>query len=345
MAGSMVAFRLIAWQRPAEFVEVPVPRPGPGEVLVRMGGVGLCRSDLLFLDAAAGRFDYELPFTLGHENAGWVDQLGPGVSDLAPGDAVVTDQHRVCGRCTHCWRGQETYCEARARGRGSGLDGGLAAYLVVPARQTVRLRQLDPRRAAPLADAGRTSYHAVRRVLPRLVPGSHALVIGAGGLGGYAVQWLRALCPSRVIAADVLPHRLQQASKLGAHETLVSDDSLVEAVRLLTGGPGVEAVFDFVGSDATMAAALRCAAPLGAVAIVGAAGGSVEVSWESLPPGCDLFISRGGTLADLQDVVALAEQGAVRTDVELFDFSETPQAYDHVRAGDLPGRAVVSLAG
>jgi propanol-preferring alcohol dehydrogenase len=339
----MTAYQLVEWQRPPEYREVPVPRPRHGEVLVRVGAVGLCHSDLLFLDAAPGDFPYRLPYTLGHENAGWVEEVGEGVDDLAPGDAVLLDAHWICGACEFCRRGFDNYCvHGVGRLQGAGADGGLAAYLAIPQHRVVRLRTLHPVDAAPLADAGRTSYHAVRRALPRLRPDSNALVIGAGGLGGYAIQWLRAISTARVIVAEVAEHRRASALDLGAHHVIASDATTARAVKELTDGRGADAVFDFVGSDSTIACALACARPLGSVAVVGAGGGTAALRWGSVPLECEVFIPQGGTHPELHEVVALAEQGLARRQIETFTFDRIPEAYARLRAGDLAGRAVVT---
>ncbi|HEV8298352.1 MAG TPA: NAD(P)-dependent alcohol dehydrogenase [Acidimicrobiales bacterium] len=340
---TMTAYQLVGWRQPAEFREVPVPRPGHGEVRIRVGAVGLCHTDILFLESPAGAFPYPLPMTLGHENAGWVEELGAGVEGFAPGDAVLADGHQICGRCEFCRIGADNYCvRGRHRGQGAGVDGGLAPYLVVPQNRLVPLGDLDPRAAAPLADAGRTSYHAVRRALPRLRPGSTALVIGAGGLGGYAIQWLRALTEARIVVADVAPHRLALAREFGADETIVSDSATTTVVRELTDGRGAEAVFDFVGNDATMRTALDCARTMGTAALVGAGGGTVAVGWGCVPLECDVYVPLGGNHAELHDVVTLARAGKVRNLVEVFAFDQTPEAYERVRVGDIKGRAVVT---
>jgi threonine dehydrogenase-like Zn-dependent dehydrogenase/uncharacterized membrane protein (UPF0127 family) len=233
---TMRAYQLLDWQR-AGFGEAPVAEPGPGQVRVRIGGAGLCHSDLLFLDAPPGRWPFVLPMTLGHENAGWIDRVGLGVERLAEGDAVLLETHWWCGRCEFCRRGADNYC-ARGFGRahGVGAPGGLAAYLVTEAQQCVPLGALEPIDVAPLADAGRTSYHAVKRALPKLVPGSTAVVIGVGGLGGYAVQWLRALSPARVIAVDVHPGRLKAAEELGAEVVVRAGADAADALRDVTRG-------------------------------------------------------------------------------------------------------------
>ena len=342
---TMKAFQLVEWAQPPQFVDVDVPRPGRDEVLIKVAGVGLCHSDLHFLEAPAGVFPYELPFTLGHESAGWVEALGEGVDDLAPGDAVAVAGVHSCGRCSYCLRGHDNYCPRGSTGRGYGEDGGLAEYLVVPRRELVPLMTLDPRRVGPLTDAGATSYHAIKKALPKLIPGSTAVVIGAGGLGGYAVQLLRRLGSVQVVAVDVEEHRRATARDLGAHHTLASDDATVGAVRDLTGGEGAEAVFDFVGIDSTMRTALGCARTLGTVGFVGAGGGQVKVGWGSVPLECDVFVPMAATIADLHEVIAIAEAGELRVDVELFPFEQAAEAYERFHRGDLRSRAVVTPNG
>ncbi len=339
--ATMQAYRLTGWQQPPRFCEVEVPAPGRDEVLVKVAGVGLCHSDFIFMDAPAGALPYDLPFTLGHEITGWVEQPGADVVDLPEGGAVAVAGIHSCGRCRFCLRGADNYCVNAWKGRGYGEDGGLAPYIVVPRRELVPLPSLDPRRAAPLTDAGATSYHAVKKVLPKLSAGSTAVVIGVGGLGGYAVQWLRLLSPARVVAVDVAPQRLDLARELGAHATVVSDDAAGGRLAALLGAHRAAGVFDFVGSDATAALALGAADTLGSVAIVGAAGGTARVRWLGVPFECDVFIPQAATIADLHEVVALAEQGGVRIEAEQFAFADAPAAYSRFRAGELRARAVV----
>ena len=337
---TMRAYRLRDWQDPG-FTEVPVPEPGPGQVRVRVGGVGLCHSDVLFLDAPDGLLPYAVPFTLGHEIAGWVDTVGAGIDDLATETAVAISCMSTCGRCRWCRRGADNYCVDSWHGRGFGLDGGLASHLVVARRDIVPLGALAPDQAAPLTDAGATSYHAVRRVLPKLRPGSTAVVIGVGGLGGYAVQWLRMLSPARIVAVESRPERLAVATQLGAHDTLVAGDGLSRRLREAVGADGADAILDFVGTDQTLNAAIRNAATMGSVAIVGQGFGTAQIRFGQLAHDCDVFIPQGATVAELADVIALAQSGEVIIETEQFGLDDTPVAYERLKAGTLNGRAVV----
>jgi len=236
----MQAVQLVEWQRPAELRAVARPEPGPGEVLLEVRGAGLCHSDLHLVHWPAGTLPYELPFTLGHEVAGVVTGLGAGVDGVELGDPVLVYGPWGCGACRQCSLGAEHLCERpdRVRGRGAGLgrDGGLAEEIVVPsARHLVPLGDLDPLAAAPLADAGLTPYHAIRRALP-LPPGSGAVVIGVGGLGHVAVQLLRALTACRVIAVDRRALALEAAAAAGAATTLLADGLAPDEVRRAAGG-------------------------------------------------------------------------------------------------------------
>jgi propanol-preferring alcohol dehydrogenase len=337
---TMSAYRIVAWGRPPQLTEAPVPEPGPGEVLVEVAGNGLCHSDLgmgLIPAGMAESLGWRLPFTLGHEVAGHVAALGPGVTGLAEGEAVALVSPASCGRCPTCRQGRDSACPDGSAGRGYGRDGGLARYVVAPApRAIVKLGDLDPVAAAPLTDAGATAHHAVDRVVPHLPEGSTAVVLGAGGLGAFAVQVLRALTPARVVAVDTNPARLEVAGDLGAHE--VADD-----VAALAGDRGgVEVVLDFVGVDATIAGGLAAVAPYGAYGLVGSGGGTLRRPWfGTLPRDADVFTFQGSSLADVHAVVALARRGAIRSDVDVFPLSRVGDAYAALQRGELRGRAVV----
>ncbi len=340
MTGTMVAYRMVGWGRPPELIEAPVPEPGPGEVLVEVAGNGLCHSDLTMAQMPAEMAEalgWHLPFTLGHEVAGRIAGLGAGVSGYGEGEAVALVSPTSCGTCAACRRGHDSACPHGLAGRGYGRDGGLARYVVAPApRAVVKIGTLDPVVAGPLTDAGATSHHAVDRVVPRLPDGSTAVVVGAGGLGAFAVQLLRALTPARVVAVDTNAARRDLALDLGAHE--VADD-----VGALGAAGGAEVVLDFVGIDATIAAGVAAVRPYGAYGLVGSAGGTLRRPWfGTLPRDAELFTFQGSSIADVQAVVALAEAGLVRSDVDVYPLSRVGDAYAALAAGTLRGRAVVT---
>ncbi|QAT83293.1 alcohol dehydrogenase [Corallococcus coralloides] len=345
----MKAYSLMQWRQPAAFREVEVPEPGPGEVLIKVGGAGLCHSDLHLMDWEAGTLDYRLPFTLGHENAGWVEKTGAGVTGLRAGDPVLVAGHWGCGRCHRCRQGMENYCERQGQmpyaGGGLGRDGGLAPYLLVPSsRLLVPLEGLDPRQAAPLADAALTSYHAIKRSLPLLGAGSTAVVIGVGGLGQMGVQVLHALTGARVVAVDTSPRKLEIARRDGADEAVLAD-AAVERVRELTHGKGADLVVDMVGTDGTLQLAAGMARTLGHLTLVGLGGGTLPVGFFRVPYECSVATTYWGSIPELMEVVALAEAGRIRTEVELVPLEQVEDAYRRLRAGAIAGRAVATPNG
>lgn len=323
-----------------------MPEPGPGEVLIRVGGAGACHSDLHVMEWPSGSLPYDLPFTLGHENAGWVEALGPGVTGLSIGEAVAVYGPWGCGRCHRCRQSKENYCERAAEigaaGGGLGRDGGMAEYMLVPSpRFLIPLGDLDPCEAAPLTDAGLTPYHAIKRSLHRLVPGSTTVVIGVGGLGHMAVQILRALSPTRILALDIDEAKLVLAREVGADEALLSEEDASEHVRELTRGLGADLVLDFVGSDATLALGAACSRVEGDLVVLGVAGGMLAFGLGALPFECSLTMTYWGSATELLELLDLARQGLVRPRVERFPLERVAEAYARLREGSLAGRAVI----
>jgi len=282
MTATMKAFRLTEWAKPPRLVEVPVPKPERGQILVKVGGAGLCHSDIgmMAMPEAAGRMaGWNMPFTLGHEVGGWVAEAGDGLKGVAPGDPVVLVSAYSCGHCQFCLSGHDNSCVETYAGRGYGRDGGLAEYVLVDSpRAVIKLTSLDPRDAGPLSDAGATAYHAVKRVLPKLTPGSTAAVIGAGGLGMFAIQFLRVMSPAKIIAVDQNPNRLALALASGAHEAVTGVDTFTSAaIKEHSGGIGAEAVLDFVGNDASLEQGLAAVRSVGSFALVGAGARSIAI--------------------------------------------------------------------
>lgn len=319
--------------------DVPIPEPRGDEVLVRVRAAGVCHTDV---HVRSGRIplvpDVELPLILGHETAGEVAAVGPGRAGIREGDAVVVWGARGCGRCLLCHSGCEHLCN-----QGTWLNGGYAEYMLVPgARYLAPLDGVDPLQAAPLADAGLTPLHAIRKVLPRLRAGDHVVLFGMGGLGHLAVQVLRALSPStEIIAVDIAPSKCELALKLGAQHAIDGLGDPAERIGEIAGDSGAAAVLDFVGSDESLAAALRSVSKAGILVIVGMAGGTLPVSAFTLPSEATLTTSMWGSFPELEEVLTLARDGRIRCETSVFAFETLNDALDQLESGEVLGRAVV----
>jgi len=343
MVARMRAYQLCEAGRMPEVVEIPVPTPGPGQVRLRTAGAGLCHSDLLVFNAKPAF--YPLPLTVGHEATGWIDAVGPGVQNLKEGDAYGVYFPWGCGDCDPCARGAENICDhgAQTPGFATGRHGGMADYILVDSpRHLVPLGDADPVTAAPLMCAGITTYHAVAQALSRLGPGSTATVIGVGGLGHIAIQILKALSPTRVIAVDTQHVKLEQACALGADVGLAAGPEVAEAIRTDTGGLGSNVVFDFVGNDATLALGAKILAFGGLQEIVGVGGGTLPVRFLEMPREATITLPYAGTISDLRGVVSLFTGGLIHPEVIPIGFHQLGEYYALMESGRLTGRAVLA---
>lgn len=349
----MKAYKLVEWGQPGQYVSVPKPVPGPFDVLVRVKAVGLCRSDLDQMESEPGSEPYaaaiEPNYILGHETAGVVEEKGSYVTDLEIGEGVAIHHMRHCGTCEFCESGIEQHCEYYKRGnigmtRGTGFDGGLAEFVVVPRTELVSIGNGDPILYAPLTDAGVTAYAGIKNFIPQLRPGNSVAVIGIGGLGAYAVQFLKILSPARIIAVDNADFRLKTATELGADAEVLSDSYAELAIRNATNGRGVEAVIDFVGSDQTLRLAADVIRPQGYISVVGMQGGSVQLGWSLMATSSKFALSLGSTRKDLREVCQLATDGKLKIDIDPFSFDQIPLAYEKLKKGELKGRAVIVMS-
>lgn len=341
----MKALQLTQWGKPAELRDVPIPDPGPGEVLLEVAGAGACHSDLHLMEWPEGLLPWKLPFTIGHENAGRIAKLGDGVTGFARGDAVLVYGPWGCGHCRTCRLGRENYCENAsaigASGGGLGRDGGMAEYMLVPsARLLVPLGSLDPVSAAPISDAALTPYHAICTSRERLQPGSTAVVIGCGGLGQMGIALLAATTSARIIAVDKDPAKLERARQLGASLALSGDD----AVKQIRGATrvGADVVFDMVGADSTLALGAKSLRSEGRLVIIGLGGGTLPLGFFGVAYGAEVATSYWGTLPELMELVALAQAGTLSLDVSRFPLGKATEVYEQLRAGKIRGRAVIT---
>jgi propanol-preferring alcohol dehydrogenase len=338
----MKAVQLVRWQAEPELREVEEPEPGPGQVLVRVEGAGLCHSDLHVMEFPEGVLPWRLPFTLGHENAGSVAALGPGVTGFAVGDPVLVYGPWGCGTCRQCLRGAENLCsrlvDLSGRGCGLGFDGGLAEYVVVPSpRLLVPIDGLEPSRAAPLGDAALTPYSAIKSELGRLTPGTPVVVIGVGGLGQVAVQILSALTAARIVVSDPRESSRTRALDAGADVAVASGADLAGEI----GKEGATCVFDFVGVQETVDLAASLLATGGHASIVGVGGGTFPLAFGKVPLGASASRPTWGSLPELHEVVALARAGEITLDIEQLSLDEAVAGYRRLHDGEIAGRAVV----
>ena len=341
----MKAVRYVETGRPPEIVDLPEPKPEAGQVLLKIAGAGVCHSDLHVLDDGIG---VPGPFTLGHENAGWVAALGEGVTGWKEGDPVAVYGPWGCGACRTCQTSSENYCENHASipsyGGGLGSDGGMADYMLVPSsRLLVPLGDLDPVKAAPLSDAALTPYHAIKRALPLLTPDATVLVIGIGGLGHMALQLLQAMTPARLIAADIDDSKLEHARQLGVEHCLNTGDSkaAIEQIRDLVGPRGVTLALDVVGAQQTVDLCSAVVGRASRISILGLAGGVLHYRANRPPYGCEVTVPYWGTRTELMEVIALARAGHIHSEVETFPLEQAGDVYQRLREGRIRGRAVL----
>ncbi len=340
----MKAVRLHRYHEKPVIDEVPEPTvQGPFDVIVKVGGAGVCRTDLHII---LGQWDEAmsptLPYVLGHENAGWVHEIGEGVSNVAVGDTVILHPTPTCGLCRACRAGQDMHCIASSFPGLDGSDGGMAEYLRTSARACVKLDpSTKPEDVAALADAGITAYHAVRKVIPLLYPGTTAVVIGAGGLGHIGIQCLAALTATRVIVVDRSPEALELAATLGADHTVVADGSQVEKVKELTDGEGADVVLDFVAEEGAENEGFAMTRPSGSYSVIGYGGELRVPTLDIISTERNVIGNIVGTYNELAELMVLAQSGKVTLHTKAYPLAEAQQALADLDAGRVRGRAIL----
>jgi NAD+-dependent secondary alcohol dehydrogenase Adh1 len=338
----MKAVRLHAYHQQPVVEDVPEPHvKGPLDVVVKIGGAGVCRTDLHIIE---GQWDEamhpQLPYTLGHENAGWIHEVGSAVTNVAIGDTVILHPTPTCGLCRACRAGDDMHC-VNSSFPGLSHDGGMAEYLLTSARACVKLDpQTRPEDVAALADAGITAYHAVRKAIPLLYPGSSAVVIGAGGLGHIGIQCLAALTATKIIVVDRNPDALKLAEQLGARHTVVADGSHIDAVKDLTGG-GAQVVLDFVAEQGAEMDGWNMTAPAGSYFVIGY-GGTLHIpTLDIISTERNIIGNIVGTYNDLAELMALAEEGRVTLHTRTYPLDAAVDALADLDAGRVRGRAIL----
>src|ERR687888_1961679 len=339
----MKAVRLHGYHQQPVVDDVPEPTvQGPLDVVVKIGGAGVCRTDLHIIEGQwAEAMHPTLPYTIGHENAGWVHEVGSAVTNVRVGDTVILHPTPTCGLCHACRAGDDMHC-ATSTFPGLDSDGGMAEYLLTSARACVKLDPTtQPKDVAALADAGITAYHAVRKAIPQLYPGTTCVLIGAGGLGHIGIQCLAALTATTIIVVDRNPDALKLAEQLGADHTVVADGNQVRAVQDLTGGTGANVVLDFVAEQGAEADGFAMTGGAGSYFVIGY-GGTVHIpTLDIISTERNIIGNIVGTYNDLAELMALAQAGKVTLHTRTYPLDAAPDAFADLDAGRVRGRAIL----
>jgi NAD+-dependent secondary alcohol dehydrogenase Adh1 len=339
----MKAVRVHAYEERPTVDDVPEPTiTGPHDVIVKIGGAGLCRTDLHIIEGQwADRSGVELPYVIGHENAGWVHEVGEAVTNVAPGDTVIVHPLITCGLCLACRAGNDMHC-ANGQFPGINVDGGMAELLKTSARSVVKLdASLQPEDVAALADAGLTAYHAVKKAVPLLYPGTTCVIIGAGGLGHIGIQSAKALTASKIVVVDPNDAALKLAGELGADVTVKSDGTHVDKIKDMTGGLGADVVLDFVGERGAETDGWAMTRNNGSHFMIGY-GGTVDVpTIDIISTERNVIGNLVGTYNDLAELMVLAADGKVKLHTQVYPLDAVNEAMDDLDGGRLQGRGIL----
>ncbi len=339
----MKAVRLHHYGEHPVVEEVAEPRiSGPFDVIVRVGGAGLCRTDLHIIEGQfSGTSGITLPYTLGHENAGWVHEIGSAVSNVAVGDTVIAYPQITCGLCRACRAGDDMHC-SNAAFPGMSTDGGMADFLKTTARAVIKLDSgLAPAAIAALADAGLTAYHAIKKAAALLYPGTKVVVIGAGGLGHIGIQCLKALTPAEIIVVDRSREALALTRGWGADYTVLADGNQIAQVKAITAGQGAEVIIDFVGEDGAIEDGIAMLRRAGSYYVIGY-GGQLQVPTRDVTGTEINFIGNlVGTYNDLTELMTLTIQGKVMLHTVTYPLAAANEAIHALETGHIRGRGIL----
>ncbi|MCX2965230.1 NAD(P)-dependent alcohol dehydrogenase [Gordonia sp. Z-3] len=339
----MKAVQVVGYHDKLQLTDIPDPEiTGPLDVIVKIGGAGVCRTDLHILEGQwAEKSQVTLPYTIGHENAGWVHAVGDAVTNVAVGDTVILHPLITCGLCRACRDGDDVHCE-NSDFPGIDTDGGYAEYLKTTARSVVRINDsLQPSDVAALADAGLTAYHAAAKVARMTRPGDTCVVIGAGGLGHIGIQVLDAISGVTIVVVDRNPAAVELAVEVGAHHGIVADGTHVQQILEMTGGHGAEAVLDFVGEGGATAEGIAMLRRAGNYFVVGY-GENIDVpTIDVISTEINFIGNLVGSYNDLTELMTLAAQGKVTLHTTKYALDDYQQAIDDLDAGRVRGRAIL----
>lgn len=340
----MKAARLYHYNEPLRIEQVPDPTiTDPNDVIVKIGGAGVCHTDLHLIEGIwAETLGTALPHVIGHENAGWVHQVGSAVTNFKVGDPVILHPVSSCGKCLNCRAGEDMHCP-NLKFSGLTVDGGYAQYLKTTERSLIPLPEhVLPADVAPFADAGITAYRVVRKAAPLAKPGTKALIIGMGGLGHIGVQVMRELGNADIIALDKNKERLNMALELGAVHAIEVNHHTVSQVKSLTAGQcGVDIIIDFVGNDQTHAESIQMLRKGGTYFVVGY-GGTVKVpSLNVINNEINIVGSLVGNYNELYQLMELHARGKVKLHSTKYALDEANDVLNLLHQGKINGRAVL----
>ncbi len=340
----MRAVRVHSYHQDPAVDEIAEPKlTGPLDVIVKIGGAGVCRTDLHIIEGQWAEVQNpDLPYVIGHENAGWVHEIGEGVTNVAVGDTVILHPQPSCGLCRACRAGKDMQCSNAFFPGLSNNDGGMAEYLRTTARACVKLDpSTEPADVAALADAGITAYHAVRKAVPLLSPGTTAVVQGAGGLGHIGIQCIAALTAARIVVVDKNPDALALAEQIGADATVPADGRHVDAVKDLTDGEGAQVVFDFVAEQGAEMDGWNMTAPDGSYYVIGYGGELRIPTLDIISTERNVVGNIVGTYNDLAELMVLAQAGKVTLHTQKYPLDAAVDALHDLDAGRVRGRAIL----
>jgi alcohol dehydrogenase, propanol-preferring len=339
------AARLHQYKKPLQLDEVDLPKPKGESVIIKVEAAGICHSDIHFMQGEwQNALPVKLPITIGHETAGYVEEIGDSVQGFAKGDAVAVFGGWGCGICHACKGGDEQLCSSPRWPGLSQADGGYAEFIHVPSyRFLVKANGLDPKYVAPLTDAGLTPYRAVKKIRHLLNPNSFTLLFGVGGLGCYGIQYLKLLSPTTVITVDRNESKAKLAKEMGSDYVINSTtDNVITAINKITENQGIDVVLDTVSSKDTLETGISCLKKQGTMVLVGLMGSSFNFPiMKSIINEYNVIGSLWGNYNELAEVIGLARANKLKTIVTPFKLGDVNKAIENLEAGKIQGRAIL----
>lgn len=339
----MKAWRLYEYNTHLKYENMDTPEiTQPTDVIVKIGGAGVCRTDLHLIEGVwRETLNTPLPHVIGHENAGWIAEIGSGVTEFKVGDPVILHPVISCGKCLACRSGEDMHCE-NMQFPGLNVNGGYAEYMKTSERSLVRLEDgVHPKDVAPLADAGITAYRAVRKAAPLATPGTRAVLIGMGGLGHIAIQLMRELGNADLIALDNNDTRLNMALEYGALHAVRGNHLAVSQIRDFTKQQGADIIIDFVGSDETHADSMKMLRKGGTYFVVGYGGTFKAPSLDLINNEFNVIGNLVGNYTELHELMQLYARGKVKLHSTAYDLADANKVLEMLDEGKVNGRAVL----